>query len=107
MATSKTTDLSTVDQLTTLDAINSQIDCLQDKLSAVVPILSCYYVIRLNEDDTLSSAQLRLRNLFDEDTLNDIVGSSLHGIKATLEELCDLKAFVEKNMFNLRKGALK
>lgn len=95
MATPKTTDLSTADQLATLTT--PKLEEALDHLYRVTPQLSIVQQIYLNSDLKMgdSDYSISLIDIFDKENLNDVIFQSLTSIESAISVLISLQDSLE------------
>lgn len=99
MTTSKTIDLSIVDQPATveqltvrLNAIQNKVDCLVEVISITTALQNCLHAINTNRDKKLANV-IPLITLFDNDDIEAVSKMVCLNINDVYNKLIDLQDF--------------
>lgn len=99
MTTSKTIDLSIVDQPATVELLTERLNAIQNKVGCLVEILAtttslqnCLHAINTNRDEKLANV-IPLINLFDESDIESISKIVCNNINDVYSKLIDLQDF--------------
>lgn len=105
MAAPKTTDLSTLDQLSTLETLHKQIESTCLRLDLIRPHLEIYAAVMDNADEPLQDPSMKIIDIFrsSSDPLKEIPWQFHYAVKSSINELQEINTFLEETIFSLKK----
>ncbi|EGQ8102527.1 hypothetical protein GA069_26555 [Vibrio parahaemolyticus] len=104
MAAPKTTDLSTLDQLSTLETLHKQIESICLRLDLIRPHLEIFATVMDNANEPLQDPSMKVIDIFrsPSDPLKEIPWQFHYAVKSSVNELQEVTTLLEENIFSLK-----